>query len=243
VDVDVAAAGALFGDPARAAMLTALSGGVSLPAGELAKRAGVTPATATTHLRRLIDGGLVRVRAQGRHRYHELAGPEVAAVLEALALVAPRVQVRSLRQSQTAEALTEARTCYDHLAGRLGVVLRDGLVGSGAILCVDERNHILSDIGLALLDSAGIDPAVVQASRRVFARSCIDWTQRRPHLSGAMPAAITAQFIARGYLQRRPGDRALNVAPNFYRYLSSWLGIEVNDQERAGTLAERGLQA
>lgn len=117
-DVDLAAVGGLFGDPARAAMLVALSDGRALPAGELARRVSVSPATATTHLRRLVEGGLVQVTVQGRHRYHQLAGPQVSAVLEALAHVAPASPVKSLRQHRDLTTLAEARTCYDHLAGR-----------------------------------------------------------------------------------------------------------------------------
>src|SRR5712691_6056552 len=117
---DLAAVAVLIGDSARVAMLAALADGRALPAGELARRAGIHPATATAHLRRLVDGGLVRVRAQGRHRYHELTGPQVGMVLEALAQIAPPAPVRSLRQHHAAAALAEARACYDHLAGQRG---------------------------------------------------------------------------------------------------------------------------
>src|SRR3954463_5942025 len=119
-DRDLAPVASLIGDPTRIAILAALAEGHALPAGELAHRAGVHPATATAHLRQLVEGGLVSVRAQGRHRYHELAGPQVAAVVEALAALAP---VRSLRSDRAAKTLAEARTCYDHLAGRRGVEL------------------------------------------------------------------------------------------------------------------------
>ncbi len=136
-DVDLAAVGGLFGDPARAAMLVALSDGRALPAGELARRVSVSPATATTHLRRLVEGGLVQGTVQGRHRYHQLAGPQVSAVLEALAHVAPASPVKSLRQHRDLTTLAEARTCYDHLAGRRGVQLRDRLLAAGALQTTD----------------------------------------------------------------------------------------------------------
>jgi DNA-binding transcriptional ArsR family regulator len=221
-DRDLASVAALFSDPARAAMLAALAGGQALPAGELARRAGVHPATATAHLRRLVDGGLVLVRVQGRHRYHELSAPQVAHVLEALAQIAPPFPVRSLREHHRAAALAEARACYDHLAGRRGVQLRDRLVRIGALDLIDDRDHILTERGHKLLIGIGIDPDRLRATRRVFARSCIDWTCRRPHLAGALPAAITASLIELGWLTRT-ADRALRVAPDYDQRLDQWL--------------------
>jgi DNA-binding transcriptional ArsR family regulator len=221
-DRDLATVANLIGDPARAAMLAALAGGRALPAGELARRAGVHPATASTHLRRLTEGGLIRVRVQGRHRYHEIVNPEVAAVLEAIAQIAPPAPIRSLRQHRTALALGEARTCYDHLAGRRGVQLRDRLLATGAIRRLDDRDHELTDRGQFLLDELGIDLASLRTSRRVFARSCIDWTDRRVHLAGALPAAITRVFLERGWLTRGPG-RSLRVASGYEDKLEKWL--------------------
>lgn len=221
-DVDLAAVGVLFGDPARAAMLTALLDGRALPAGELARCAGVSPSTATAHLRRLVDGGLVQVTTQGRHRYHRLAGPQVANVLEALAQLAPAVPVTSLRQHRNATALGEARTCYDHLAGRRGVELRDRLVGAGALRATNERDHGLTTHGEHLITALGLDLRQLRSGRRVFARSCLDWTQRRPHLAGALPAAITSTFLAHGWLE--PGiGRGLRVAPGYDQHLDAWI--------------------
>lgn len=221
-DRDVAPIAALFGDPARAAMLAALAAGHALPAGELAREAGVHPATATAHLRRLVQAGLVRVRVQGRHRYHELAGPDVAAVLEALARLSPPVPVRSLRQQRDAGALSEARSCYDHLAGRRGVQLRDRLLGVGALQFADGDDYALTGHGRQLISELGIDPVLLTASRRVFARSCLDWTQRKPHLAGVLPAALTAQLIIRGWLVRGRG-RALQAAGDYDQQLDRWL--------------------
>ncbi len=203
-------------------MLTALADGRALPAGELARRAGVTPATATAHLRRLVDGGLIRVRVQGRHRYHQLAGPHVGAVLEALAQVAPAVPVRSLREHGDASALAEARTCYDHLAGRRGVELRERLLAVGALHTNDGRDHTLTPAGEALLAAMDVDLDQLRSSRRMFARSCLDWTQRRSHLAGALPAALTSAFLTTGWLKRRPG-RGLHVAPDYDQQLDCWL--------------------
>jgi DNA-binding transcriptional ArsR family regulator len=176
-DRDLAPVAALLGDPARAAMLSALAGGQALPAGELARRAGVHPATATAHVRRLVDGGLVRVYTQGRHRYHELAGPKVAVALEALAQLAPPAPVRSLRAHRVGTALAEARTCYDHLAGRRGVQLRDRLLASEALVPVNEHNerdHRLTAGGARLMNELDVDVDRLTHTRRVFARSCVE---------------------------------------------------------------------
>ncbi|MGB6764511.1 ArsR/SmtB family transcription factor, partial [Mycobacterium sp.] len=185
-------------------------------------RAGVQPATASVHLRRLTEAGLIRVRVQGRHRYHEIVNPEVATVLEAIAEIAPPAPVRSLSEHRAACALLEARTCYDHLAGRRGVQLRDRLLAAGAIRRLDDRDHELTDRGQDLVDQLGIDLAALRASRRVFARSCIDWTDRRVHLAGALPAAITNVFLARGGLTRGPG-RSLRIAGDYDDHLEKWL--------------------
>ncbi|MFI5611967.1 ArsR/SmtB family transcription factor [Amycolatopsis sp. NPDC051903] len=221
-DRDLAPVAALIGDPTRIRILAALAEGHALPAGELAARAGVRPATATDHLHRLVDGGLVVVRAQGRHRYHELAGPHVAAVVEALARLAPAAPVRSLHAHRAARTLTEARTCYDHLAGRRGVELRDRLLAAGALRPLDDRDHALTPTGEALLRDLGLDVTEL-SPRRVFARNCVDWTQRRPHLAGTLPAAITARFVTLGHLAPAAG-RGLRPCPDYDERLASWLG-------------------
>ena len=225
-DRDLAPIGALVGHPARAAMLAALADGRALPATDLARHARIKPAAATAHLRRLIDGGLVRVRAQGRHRYHEIAGPEVAAVLEAMARIAPPAPVRSLRQDRANRAIAEARTCYDHLAGRLGVELADRILGHGLLSVAGTgpaaTGHVLTDTGQAKLAELGIDPAPVLRSRRILARPCLDWTQRRPHLAGAMPAAITTRLLDLRLLTRT-SSRGLRPAADYQGRMDSWL--------------------
>jgi DNA-binding transcriptional ArsR family regulator len=222
LDRDLAPVASLIGDPTRIAILAALAEGHALPAGELARRAGVHPATATAHLRQLVEGGLVSVRVQGRHRYHELAGPPVAAVVEALAALAPATPVRSLRTDRAARTLAEARTCYDHLAGRRGVELRDRLLAAGAIQMVDDRDHELTPHGHLLMDAMGIDARQLNTTRRVFARSCVDWTQRRPHLAGALPASMTRRFLELGWVRRGSG-RSLRVARDYDERLDAWL--------------------
>ena len=210
-DVDVASIAALIGDPARCTMLNALLGGSALPAGTLARLAGISPATATGHLHKLVDAGLVQVVAQGRHRYHRLSGPQVASALEALALLAPPVPVRSLRQSRSASTLAEARTCYDHLAGRLGVALAEALLEMKVLEPIDERDHRLTAAGRELLARLGIEAAPLEQSRRAFARSCLDWTERRPHLAGALPSQLLSMMVREGWLCHDPAGRALQV--------------------------------
>ncbi len=209
--MDVAAVAAVMGDRARCAMLHALLDGSERPAGELARAAGVSAPTASGHLHRLVDAGLIQVRPRGRHRYYVLSGPLVAAALEAIALVAPPVPVRSLRQSRAASALIEARSCYDHLAGRAGVAVRTALLEAGALVPDGPHDHRLTQRGCALLAELGVESDSFQHSRRVFARDCLDWTERRPHLAGALPAALLDRFIQMGWLVRRRNDRGLVV--------------------------------
>lgn len=193
-DVDLAAVGALVGNPSRAAMLDALMTGRALTAGELDTVADVSPATASEHLAKLRDGGLVEVVTQGRHRYHRLASPDVGAALESLSLVAPRKPVTTLRQSSRARSLSEARTCYDHLAGRCGVLLHDGLLARGW-LAPEAGGYSVSEAGVEGLLGWGVDVGAARASRRRLARPCLDWTERREHLAGALAAAITTVLL------------------------------------------------
>jgi DNA-binding transcriptional ArsR family regulator len=212
--VDIASAAALMADPARAAMLGALLGGTPLSAGELSHLAGVSPATASAHLARLLDGGLVAVTRQGRHRYYRLAGHEVATVLEALAQISPVRPVRSLRQSREADALAQARTCYDHLAGRAGVELLDALLRAGILNGNGSGVGVAYEVtarGAKKLAGFGVDVAQVRQSRRRFAGACLDWTQRRPHLNGALGAAVTGRLLELGWIERGPSRRTVRV--------------------------------
>lgn len=193
-DVDLAAVGALLGNPSRAAMLDALMTGRALTAGELAHVAAVSPATASEHLSRLREGGLVAVVSQGRHRYHRIASPEVGAALESLSHIAPDKPVTTLRQSSRARSLAEARTCYDHVAGRSGVALHDGLVARGWLV-PESGGYGLTESGVEGLLGWGVDVTAARASRRRFARPCLDWTERREHLAGSLAAALATALI------------------------------------------------
>ena len=215
---DLAPAAALIADPTRAAILSALLPGRPLAAGELARLAGVGAATASFHLAKLLDGGMVTVARQGRHRYYRLAGHEVATALEAIGLISPGVPARTLRQSREAEALAQARTCYDHLAGRAGVellaaLLRHNLLkpsvrtgGGDSTTCYEVTGD-----GREKFSTFGINIKEVRQVRRQFAGECIDWTQRRGHLNGALAAAITARLFALGWIERGPRRRSVRV--------------------------------
>jgi DNA-binding transcriptional ArsR family regulator len=213
---DIAPVAALLADRTRAVMLTVLLDGRPLSAGELARTAGVSAATASSHLGKLLDGELVTVVKQGRHRYYRLKGAEVATVIEALSLISPSVKVRSLRQSRQAAALGLARTCYDHLAGRAGVALFDVLLGHGLIeprVTVEDdprrSAYDVTDKGRDRLERVGVDVEAVRAQRRRFAGHCLDWTERRPHLNGALGAAVTAGLLDLGWFERGTSRRSL----------------------------------
>ncbi len=230
--VDIAPVAALMADPARAAMLGALVAGPALSAGELGQVAGVSPATASSHLARLLDGGLVTVTRQGRHHYYGLAGHEVAEAFEAIASISPVRPVRSLRQSRQAALLAQARTCYDHLAGRAGVALLDALL-HGGMLTGDgtgaEATYQVTSSGADTLAGFGVDVAKIRQSRRRFAGACLDWTQRRPHLNGALGAAVTARLLELGWIQRGPTPRAIRITGPGRDGLAATFGCSVLD--------------
>jgi len=206
-DVDVSPVAALLGDPARARIAQALHDGRALPAGELARRAGVSASTASEHLARLVEGGLLAVERTGRHRYFRLAGSEVAHAIEALAAIAPPAPVRSLREASIGDALAEARTCYDHLAGKLGVQITNALLERGALIDVADGFAPGEDIDAALA-TLGVEDL---SARRPFALRCIDWSERRPHVAGALGAAICERAFEAGWIERLPTSRAVRV--------------------------------
>ncbi len=203
----------LFADRTRAVFCQALLDGRAWTAGELARHAGVRPSTASEQLSRLIEGGVLTQERQGRHRYVRLAGPEAAALVEALAAYAPEVdrpRPRNLRESVRRGAEARARTCYDHLAGRLGVTLADAMVTRG--LVATDSGVAVTAAGRAwLADALGYEQP--RGARRPLVRTCLDWTERRPHLAGALGAALCAAAFDRGWLRRVGSGRAVQVTP------------------------------
>src|SRR5262249_44078750 len=184
---------ALSGDPARAAMLQALMDGRALTASELARVAGVTPQTATGHLSRMTAAGLLSVEKQGRHRYHRLATAAVAQMMESIMQVAMGLETGrpKLTVGPRDAAMRAARTCYDHLAGRLGVALADALVANGRAE-ISNEGGMITEAGAEFLGRIGIDVAALQErrGRRVLCRACLDWSERRPHLAGSVGAEL-----------------------------------------------------
>jgi DNA-binding transcriptional ArsR family regulator len=202
----------LLADPSRAAMCLALAGGEARPAGELAARAGVSAQTASNHLAKLIAGRILRVEQQGRWRYYRLAGADVGHAVEALAVVAPPLPQALAVDGMAAAArrLKNARTCYSHLAGRLGVALADALIAE-RWLEDDGRRYRLTPAGTRSLCALGIDVAVRDAPAP--ARRCLDWTERRPHVAGPVGTALAKVALDRGWVRRLRGTRAVAVTP------------------------------
>src|SRR4051794_8286739 len=222
-------------------MLLALGDGRALPASVLASEAGVAPSTASGHLGRLVDAGLVTVTAQGRHRYFRLAGPQVAELIEALARVAPTGPVRSLREGTRAHALRQARTCYDHVAGRLGVALFGALIESGAVSGGDGRHdpagadrlssagrevdYRLTSAGAEKLARLGVEVPRTPPSEGLPLRYCVDWTEQAHHLSGPVGRALARRLLELDWVRRADRTRALLVTAAGRRGLLSELGV------------------
>ncbi|MDX8467670.1 winged helix-turn-helix domain-containing protein [Mesorhizobium sp. VK23B] len=207
---DIARIASLVGDPARANMLNALMGGTALTASELALEAGVSLPTASSHLSKLMDGGLLTLASQGRHRYYGLASPQVAGMIEAIIGVAEAVGPKRVRPGPRDAAMRVARVCYDHLAGEQAVAMLDRLVDRKVLL--REENEIrLSPSAISHFAALGI--AIDDKARRPVCRACLDWSVRRSHLAGALGAAILDKVIAEKWARREKDSRAVVFSP------------------------------
>jgi DNA-binding transcriptional ArsR family regulator len=240
-DVDIAVVGALVANPARCRILLALADGRALPASRLAADAGISAATASSHLGKLTYAGLLMVEARGRYRYYRLVGSEVGNLIEALERFAPAVPVRSLRQSHRAQALREARTCYDHIAGRLGVELMRVMIERGYLTGCDgvydprsaqeddrardgtEVDYALTEHGEAFLDEFGVQ---ILAHRRLV-RYHMDSSEQRPHLSGALGSGLLDRFIDLGWIRRSDDSRAVFITRAGRQGLDESFGIRL----------------
>lgn len=251
-DVDVAAAAQLFADPSRTAVLMGLYDGRALPASLLASEAGVSASTMSGHLSRLLDCGLVTVEKHGRYRYYRLAGPQVAEILERLAAFSRPKPVRSLREGTRGKALRTARTCYDHLAGRLGVGIMSKLIDLG---CLDggdgeyrpdtarrdrlsgygrDLSYQLTERGTRFLDGLEI---AVPASRRPTVRYCVDWSEQRHHAAGSLGRAILDHALSDGWIVRAPRGRAVHVTRRGRDALRDHFGLEWPAEDTAAKSA------
>lgn len=202
---------AAIGDSTRARMLGALMDGASLPAGEIAQAAGVNPSTASGHLARLIDEGLVAVQPQGRHRYYRVRDADVARAVEALSVVAERSSVGAKWLREPYRPLKFARTCYRHLAGELGVRLHRALVTCKGLVGTGDGYEVTA-AGRSWLRDIGLDPAGIARGER-YAYPCLDWSERRHHLAGRLATSLLEHFIERRWLVHTPGTRALRLTP------------------------------
>jgi DNA-binding transcriptional ArsR family regulator len=227
----LANAAKLLAEPARAAMLLKLMDGRALPAGELALAAQVSPQTASEHLARLIQAGFVVVHPQGRHRYYELANAEVAYALESLLVLSSSPRTDSLVQAVRPPpgSLAHARTCYRHLAGWLGVAITDALLREGHLIPVPGRVFAVSDRGQVWFEQLGIAvPSSPEVVSRKLARQCLDWTERRPHISGKLGEAILRRFLELSWIAPTRKSRALGVTSKGREALSKQLRIVVS---------------
>jgi len=242
---DVAEIGSLLADATRARIMIALADGRALPASVLAAEAGVAASTASEHLSRLVTARLLSVERSGRHRYYRLANPQVGAALEALAALAPTRPVRSLRESTRAAALRRARSCYDHLAGRLGVAVTEALLDHAALVRTDgisgieraegdrlsapvhDHPYELGPAAEPIFAALGVDLTVARQQRRPLLRFCVDWSEQRHHLSGALGAAVLTRMESAGWVERHKSRRALQLTESGSRALDRILSVEL----------------
>jgi DNA-binding transcriptional ArsR family regulator len=206
----IAGVAALIGDAARANILSALMGGQALSAGELARHAGVTAQTTSGHLAKLADAELIAVEKQGRHRYYRLASPDVAHTLEGLMALAAAGPKRHHPVGPRDQALRTARTCYDHMAGRLALTLAESLCRRGHVVIADGAGRI-TDEGARFIAEFGIDLEAMNGSTRPICRTCLDWSERRPHLAGQFGAALLNRLLDLQWIARSPDSRALRI--------------------------------
>lgn len=228
---DISRLASLLADPSRARMLLSLMGGRMLPASDLAQAASLSAQGASNHLTRLLDGGVVKVENRGRYRYYALAGPQIAGAIEALLVAAhgrdllkPTVRPKSNAQ------IRFSRTCYDHLAGKVGVVICDALQSSGFLIRIGTQEFSVTEAGATwFLSALQIDVGSIRATRRPLARACLDWSERRDHLAGVLGDLLCSAFLEKNLMQRHPETRALKLTADGQKFLHQQLGIS-NDK-------------
>jgi len=238
----VAEVAALVGNPARANILMALTDGRALTASELAYAAGVSPQTASEHLARLKEANLLVLSRQGRHSYFRLSSPKIARMIESIMVVAADGPRRYRPRWNGDEQLRTARTCYDHIAGRLGVALTDALTGRKLVL-LTEDGGMVTRAGEKFLVGFGIELDEAREGRRTFCRPCLDWSERRPHLAGALGAALAERCFDLGWVVRIRGSRALMISANGERGFRELFGISLNVEKDAPAAAKRTVTA
>ncbi|NQD67432.1 winged helix-turn-helix transcriptional regulator [Bacillus haikouensis] len=223
---NIASVAALISEPSRAAILTALLDGRLHPAGSLAYIAGISPQTTSFHLKKMVEADVIKVDKQGRHRYYGLKSHEVASVLETFLTIAPKIEMKSFKQVTRDKAVRYARTCYDHLAGSLGIKITDSLIRSG---CIEEHEDtfVLTIQGEELFASLTIDLDAVVKKRRTYIHKCLDWSERRHHISGALGNALLEKFLELKWIRRVPDTRAIKITEVGKKELESVFRITV----------------
>jgi DNA-binding transcriptional ArsR family regulator len=226
---DIRRVAGLLADAARAKILWTLIDGTTRPAGELAYAANISAQSASAHLARLVEGGLLEAEAQGRHRYFRISSAEVAGLIEGLASLGAATRPRTPRAPLPARSLPaqflHARTCYGHLAGEIAVKLLDALL-KARWLRPEGQDFALTRLGEDKLAALGVDLAAARRSRRAFARSCVDLTQRRPHLGGALGDALLQVCVSRGWVQRQPRSRVVSITPRGHENFMHLFGLQ-----------------
>ena len=226
VQPDIAFVASMIGEPARARMLVALMGGKALTATELSLEAEITAQTASSHLRKLVDSGLLVERRQGRHKYFQIQGHDIAEIVERLLNVSVRTTTSQVKTGPDDVALRTARVCYDHLAGELGVQLYDTLIERGYLSETEAGNQVaLTDQGAQFFMSVGADLNTRLKSTRPLCKSCLDWSERRSHLAGALGQWILDDLLQKQWAQRAPDSRALHFSADGLSQLSSRYGL------------------
>ncbi|GMR68906.1 MULTISPECIES: metalloregulator ArsR/SmtB family transcription factor [Bacillus] len=220
----------LIAEPTRAIILDCLMNNQALPASELAYMAKVSHPTISSHLSKLVEGNLLTVEQHGRHRYYRLANQEVAEVIEKLGTIAPIAQVRSLNQSNQLKQVRYARTCYDHLAGKLGVEITEKLLASEFII-LEEEEYIVTEQGKRWFLNFGINIETAEIKRRVFAKPCLDWSERRYHISGWLGSAIAKLFFEQEWITKTDKTRAVHLTKKGMKLLKDQLGIDMKNEE------------
>jgi DNA-binding transcriptional ArsR family regulator len=218
-DADLSAVAGLIADRNRAKLLVTMLGGTPQSGAALAEAAGISRALASAHLKKLVEGGLVTVRPDGRQRLYSIASTPVAEALEILTLLAPPLPVRSLRDAAKAQSLRWARMCYDHLAGVVGVAISE---------CLVDEAFQLGAPGTAKLAEIGVEVAGLALRSRPLVRPCMDWTERRYHVAGGLGAALAAEMIGRGWIARRQASRIVTVTASGADGLREWLGLDLS---------------
>ncbi len=228
LNLNIAEIAALIGDPARTNILAALMDSRALTSTELSYVARVSPQTASGHLAKLATAGILAMEKQGRHRYYRLASPLIGQMLESIMVVAgAQILLRPPRPSRLDEEMRTARTCYDHVAGRLGVALADTMLGRGHVAFLEDGGEVTKE-GFAFFSRLGVALDDGKRMGRVFCRPCLDWSERRPHIAGSVGARLCERYLEKGWVRRMASSRALEITGKGRQGFAEWFGIDLS---------------